>query len=493
MDAKLNQLAKITDFDTAYVLAQQAHEEGFRGSTFVDLYRWLQTKIDLTGLSNTAGLPDPLPAPGTTLSATNENEWTILTPGVYNKMTTGTIEVADNEFAFAQFDGVDFNKVQKVNFLDIEKTPLIDNLTTNSAKIGLAASQGVVLANVIGMPTTGIEPRVEEVTGQFPISATRTAIFLERIEGAGDIRLWCVQAGDIMLGSYKVQGNVATRSSYLQVSLHLGLNVISNFHIADGEYFGFNVNTASLLGRVGSLAKQATYSTLVANSLTALPGATSDRRWGVQVQMENPSGLISEKIGDKDLEYIANVNGENIFGTGTIDDNKLVNSAGNIQDANGWKYASVPVVGFKNIGWLNILARQGTGQPVFYRFANESGVTLSFGSFYAGDNKAVTIPAGSARLDINIKSPADPDEVYADAIITTDVIIDKISGKRLSSSNSSSSFNQSLNTADSVKFAGLEVEALQINGMPVGANNAMKGQMFLMADGSGNYNVKVKG
>lgn len=118
MDAKLNQLPKIADFDTAYILVQQAHEDGFRGSTFAELYSWLQQKLDLTGLSNTAGLPDPLPQPGSRLSAENANEWTILAPGTYNKVTTGTIEVSENEFAFAQFDGVDFNIVQKVELPD---------------------------------------------------------------------------------------------------------------------------------------------------------------------------------------------------------------------------------------------------------------------------------------------------------------------------------------------------------------------------------------
>lgn len=63
MEAKINQLAPVEDFDKAYIIAQYAHEQGFRGTTFPELLSWLQTRLDLTGTD----LIDPTP-PGTEAS-----------------------------------------------------------------------------------------------------------------------------------------------------------------------------------------------------------------------------------------------------------------------------------------------------------------------------------------------------------------------------------------------------------------------------------------
>src|SRR5690606_35909069 len=110
----LNQLAPISDFDNAYVLAQQAHEQGFRGSTFADLYVWLKSKLDLLGLSNTAGLPDTFPPDGDILSAAAAGQWTILGPGTYHQPGYPSIEVAEGSVVFAQFDGTQFSVQREV-------------------------------------------------------------------------------------------------------------------------------------------------------------------------------------------------------------------------------------------------------------------------------------------------------------------------------------------------------------------------------------------
>ncbi|HIY76408.1 MAG TPA: hypothetical protein H9825_09110 [Candidatus Sphingobacterium stercorigallinarum] len=60
MEAKINQLAPVENFDKAYIIAQYVHEQGFRGATFPDLLSWMQTRLDLTGTD----LIDPTP-PGT--------------------------------------------------------------------------------------------------------------------------------------------------------------------------------------------------------------------------------------------------------------------------------------------------------------------------------------------------------------------------------------------------------------------------------------------
>lgn len=118
MESKLNNLPPVSDFDSAYMLAQQAHENGFRGSTFLELWIWIKQRLDLIGLDNTAGLPEEFPAPGSTLSADSKGQWTVLTPGTYNKVTSGTIVVDENQFAFAQYDGVDYNNVRIVDLPD---------------------------------------------------------------------------------------------------------------------------------------------------------------------------------------------------------------------------------------------------------------------------------------------------------------------------------------------------------------------------------------
>jgi len=124
----LNQLPPISDFDNAYVLAQQAHEQGFRGSTFADLYVWLKSKLDLLGLSNTAGLPETFPTDGDILSAADAGQWTILGPGTYHQPGYPSIEVAEGTVVFAQFDGTQYSIQREVEMpKNTVKDEVIDN------------------------------------------------------------------------------------------------------------------------------------------------------------------------------------------------------------------------------------------------------------------------------------------------------------------------------------------------------------------------------
>lgn len=133
----LNQLAPISDFDNAYILAQQAHEQGFRGSTFADLYVWLKSKLDLLGLSNTAGLPETFPTDGAILTAANAGEWTILGPGTYHQPGYPSIEVAEGTVVFAQFDGTQYSIQREVEMPMPEGVDVInpngDGLPTEKA------------------------------------------------------------------------------------------------------------------------------------------------------------------------------------------------------------------------------------------------------------------------------------------------------------------------------------------------------------------------
>ncbi|GEM_PF-4303500 len=62
MDSNANQLATI-DFDKAYIIAQQPHENGFRASPIPEFTQWLNVRLDLQG----AELIDPT-SPGTELA-----------------------------------------------------------------------------------------------------------------------------------------------------------------------------------------------------------------------------------------------------------------------------------------------------------------------------------------------------------------------------------------------------------------------------------------
>src|SRR5690606_35330166 len=159
MDAKLNSLPAITDFEAAYIIAQYAHENGLRAATGKDFYLWITGMLDLLGLSNTAGLPQFMPAPGATLTATDEKQWTFLFPNddgtaaTYNKITSGTITVPGDSIAIAQFDGTDYNTVR---FIKMPKTGLADDF---GESVDDGATQRLV---------TALRDRIDEVEGEIP-------------------------------------------------------------------------------------------------------------------------------------------------------------------------------------------------------------------------------------------------------------------------------------------------------------------------------------
>src|SRR5690606_3007349 len=159
MDAKLNSLPAITDFEAAYIIAQYAHENGLRAATGKDFYLWITGMVDLLGLSNTAGLPQFMPAPGATLTATDEKQWTFLFPNddgtaaTYNKITSGTITVPGDSIAIAQFDGTDYNTVR---FIKMPKTGLADDF---GESVDDGATQRLV---------TALRDRIDEVEGEIP-------------------------------------------------------------------------------------------------------------------------------------------------------------------------------------------------------------------------------------------------------------------------------------------------------------------------------------
>lgn len=74
MDAKLNSLPAIDDFEKAYLLLQYAHENGFRSASITDLYNWLNLKLQISGIDMA-----PVP-PGSELPTPPSDEQRRITP-----------------------------------------------------------------------------------------------------------------------------------------------------------------------------------------------------------------------------------------------------------------------------------------------------------------------------------------------------------------------------------------------------------------------------
>src|SRR5690606_25458976 len=161
----LNQLPPISDFDNAYVLAQQAHEQGFRGSTFADLYVWLKSKLDLLGLSNTAGLPETFPTDGAILTAANAGQWTILGPGTYHQPGYPSIEVAEGTVVFAQFDGTQYSIQREVEMPMQEGTDTLQGELIPKGKAVLDYLSGLIVGNEGVIQTTLTAGTFNRTTG----------------------------------------------------------------------------------------------------------------------------------------------------------------------------------------------------------------------------------------------------------------------------------------------------------------------------------------
>lgn len=143
MESKFNDKPKVSDFDKAYLLAQQIYEDGFRQTTFPELYAWLKTQLDITGLSNTAGLPEPMPTPGANLSTDAANQWVILTPGIYHQPGHASIEVDEGQIVIAQSNGTYYNIIRPINLPRGENGKTIEKF--NSSKVdGYTAGSQIV-------------------------------------------------------------------------------------------------------------------------------------------------------------------------------------------------------------------------------------------------------------------------------------------------------------------------------------------------------------
>lgn len=375
------------------------------------------------------------------------------------------------------------------------------------------------LGKVVGIGgfETDIDPDIEECTTAPTISATRNIVAnVPMSNPVREIRIWATSAGDITLGSYIISGGTISRTNPRLITLSVGLNTITDYSPEIGQYLGYNVNTASLMGRVGTLptpispfAPYSSYnmgSVATFPSTTALPGGASfGTRYGIQViysdgetildRLEMIEGLaITENSFDFEM---SNSPADNVFSGGTIVSDTLINSSGAEQSVAGWKYIRIALdpasnaILFKGIG-----IRPASTPSGYYRFTNSGGTLIAgeFGGFQADEEVTLEIPETAAFIEIDIKAPTDGDDVYDNAFVTQQKIISEIAGYKLASSGGGEAYDQSLNTTDSVQFQSVAANSFSIEHLAVdlpawdGTGTApaglLVGDAYIMPDGT---------
>lgn len=456
------------------------------------------SRINLNGSTI---LPVPPRRPDNTVI---EDAWARLAQNVtYTQAGGSPLTGIDGHETIAEWNNEDDEWVL-VDMGELPKTSVIPNLDTKSDTEALAASQGVVLANKIGLPLILIDKKIDETVDDFIwTGSVRNLIFNVKVEGViTAINIWGKTSGNIYIGAYKKSGSNIYRTRWALVTITTGLNTITDFLLEEDEYFGILMNTSTYLGRVGYLLgdtyyERYSFTSTVTDTPVALPSPTNNARYGIQLIQINPNSLLNQidkKLDKSGLGYVFDKGGENVFDDVTIVDSYLINNTGAKQNVTGWKMAVIDVDASKlNIGGYKFNSRPGFAS--YYRFEDASGNLISFSSFMSGAEWSTAIPNSATKFYVTIKNPSEGDDVYQDAFLTFDVLVDKIDGKKIAGTGGSggNSFNQSLNTYDSPKFAGLEVDALKINGLPVGDSGVTEGNMYLEDDGNGNYTVKVKG
>lgn len=550
MDSNLNQLAPITDFENAYILAQQAHELGFRGSTFPELYTWLKGKLDLTGLSNTAGLPEDFPTPGSTLAASNPQEWTILIPGTYNKVVSGTVTISEDEFGFAQFDGTDFNRVLRVR---VPNDP--DNLKISQIDISGGVTSYRSFKNLESKVQGGEIIFGESDLSSYTTNNTQEFLFLHRAFPV-NVKGEFVEANIVFHrgGAYNVyiarpvigQPQKFTMLGKSAKTAVIGVNTItSNIEVLPGDLIAIGQIAGGALiktkaGTNNLWLNTTTENADVANG-TEISFSGSNRIMALNFKIKVES--IQNKVETVESEVISSMKEEklkykpsiNRFDPSKLVNDRYVNSSGGItspsdptpgDDADDWKMLYIDIsdipAGTKiNWGAINVtkpgyiafynkpqyipgdsiqLVEGTIDAPALVNFTNSSGSTL--------------IPSNAKGFAINAKRASDTDSVFERAMInigpellpyepfSVGTIIE-YNGIPFENSNPNGEFktDQNTRTTDNVAFFKLTVEELETNvivaNIPewdeLSSNNILKDQAYKVSDGNGNFIIKAKG
>lgn len=190
--------------ERAEVAAAKAENASELLEDFASSVEEVKEQILATGV----GLPEEFPAPGSTITATTANQWTMLEPGTYHQASGPDIIVAADEVAFAQYNGTAFDRVVRVEMP-------IQDLTDYSTKefVSLKNSVAISAINDIENPNFSINDVSAVMDLEYHFGDSRffinssndTAYFsiYALIPGLVEISLLSENTGEILSGSTK--------------------------------------------------------------------------------------------------------------------------------------------------------------------------------------------------------------------------------------------------------------------------------------------------
>jgi hypothetical protein len=351
---------------------------------------------------------------------------------------------------------------------------------------------------VVSTPTDALSTYTTNYT------STSTTFFNNKpfIRGGAlkQIKIWCTTAGNVSVRiGHKTGSSVTVYNTAITLVCALGLNTFNvgtdfaALNVTAGDVGGGYMSTAGKIGNkvlasgafafVGSLSS--------ANSPQTV--TSSNTEWGIEFTVTDPGltpqvSILNTIVGDgttliktPDLTLIADSTA-NIFSTGIIVDPGLISSSGGASATAGWKYARFLFTAASHtiIYISGIAARPSLPTAIYWRFIDASSGLLTFGSFTSNTAFSVPVPATAVEFDIDIQAPGDSSAVYANAVVSWSGLVQKIKGNALvGSSAGGGSFDQSLNTTNSVTFAGVTTAALSVLGLPTTSAGAAIGGMWI--------------
>jgi hypothetical protein len=193
------------------------------------------------------------------------------------------------------------------------------------------------------------------------------------------------------------------------------------------------------------------------------------------------------------------VAGTNLFNSASgIVTGSFVNSSGGISNATGWAYWEYNIDTTKTKIYVRDIKIRPATLPNsgYWRLVNSSGNMVSTGPFTTNTAFEIPITAGAVKLQLDIMGPSDATDAYANAKVSYEPFkVTTIMNYPVSGSGGGGSADQSLNTTDSVTFAGLVVSMLKILNAPTSAADAQSGGIYIDVAGglvNGGYALRVK-
>lgn len=400
------------------------------------------------------------------------------------------IEVAANEIALAIDDGTDFIKYT---------LPIDEQLNAAISAQGLITQSAF---ETVQQPVAGlVKTRFNH--GTLSASSTNYGTSLTRLIDSAftyngvltSLSYYSTRAGAITFKSIEknVDGTYNVIASLIHTAI-IGNNTIDsatlvNMRVVAGGTIGW-YGSASTGGGVGfttgsTMATKTLTGNVSGNNLTF--GASSNTSiWGIKAtyrvsptlafdSVVFPYGHTAPPVYNNQITYTGGADTlTNIFSTGTIVTDALVTSTGGTSSSAGWKYVSIPITDKQpRIFVSKINVRPGSVPASgYYRFANTSNTTISFGYYTALKDTSYAIPTGAVTFMIDIQDPTTTSSAYANAVISyRGSKATKIYGIDFAGTGSSAGgnpFNQDLNTYDDGQLNSLRVYGLYLDTLPVG-------------------------